>query len=273
MDCNLRPPAVLKPYMKRTLLTLLVAIGSVGIGPLVAREVSGAAAQSGPRQVLIEAVILEVAVDRGEVGLDIIDQGTALPTMRMAGTSTIDGANGQPTGFGYTARITDLDATLTTLRRDARVRILQRPRIQTSDAVPASLFVGESRPCPMRGGGTNTEEIPIGTSLDVTPFIKAGGRVTMDLHLRVDRFEGNVVIRNVGEVPITSSREAQTKVDVRDRDTFVLGGLIGTNKTPAQAYVPFPKEVPVPAAMRSRGMNRFQRTELLVLVRPTLLAS
>ena len=259
--------------MKWVLLSLLSVLGGVGMQPLLASAPSTAASDSARPQILIEAVILEVALNRGEVGLDVIDAGKTLRRTQLASGSTSDPAAGQPPGFAYADRAGDLDAMLASLSRDARARILQRPRIQTSEDVTASLFVGESQPYPTQGGGTNIQQIPVGTTLDVTPFIKRAGVLTLDLHFRIDRFEGNVVVPNVGEVPTTSSREGRARFDVGDHETAVLGGLIGTNKKPVQAYVPFPKEVPVPAAMSSRGSNRLQRTELLVLVRPTLVKS
>jgi len=199
-----------------------------------------------------------------------------LPTKTpLAGGKMSDDAARSGAGISsYTARLgNSLEAMLATLSRDSRVRILQRPRIQTSDAVRASLFVGETRPCPALGAGTNIQQIPIGTTLDVTPTIEPGSLITMDLRLRLDRFEGNTLIQNVGEVPMTSSREAQTRLTARDHETVLLGGIIRENKKHARTYVPFPKEVPAPAILSTRASARFERTEVLVLIRPTLLSS
>ena len=37
----------------------------------------------------------------------------------------------------------------------------------------------------------------------------------MDIHQKIDSFEGNVTIQGVGDVPITSSKDATAKVAVR----------------------------------------------------------
>ena len=52
-------------------------------------------------------------------------------------------------------------------------------------------------------------------------------------------------IENVGEVPITSSKEAQAKVSVRDHDTVILGGLIDTEKDKSKSGVPFLMDIPL----------------------------
>ena len=72
---------------------------------------------------------------------------------------------------------------------DSRARILQRPRIQTSHAVEANLFVGESRPYPTAsyygggayGGYSSIQQLQIGVTLSVTPLINPDGLVVMDI--------------------------------------------------------------------------------------------
>jgi type II secretory pathway component HofQ len=44
----------------------------------------------------------------------------------------------------------------------------------------------------------------------------------MDIHQRIDSVSSLVNIANVGEVPVTSQKEAQAKVAVRDHDTIIL---------------------------------------------------
>ena len=129
--------------------------------------------------------------------------------------------------------------------------------------MPATLFVGESRPYPREAveqggvvGRSAVQELLVGTTLDVTPSIRPNELVTLDLHLKIDRFGGNQTIPNVGEVPVVSSKEAQAKVEVRDHDTVLLGGMVGASEGPQAAYVPFPKELPVPGVLSARPSAR-----------------
>jgi len=104
---------------------------------------------------------------------------------------------------------------VTALATNSRARILQRPRIQTSHAVPASIFVGESRPYPTGsyygggafGGYSSIEQLQIGVTLEVTPLINPDGLVVMDIHQKIDSFTGNVTIQNIGDVLITSEKD------------------------------------------------------------------
>src|SRR5262249_36732618 len=82
---------------------------------------------------------------------------------------------------------------------------------------------------------------------------------------------GEVNIVNVGNVPITSRKEAAAKVSVRDRDTIILGGLIETSKTKSASGVPFLKDVPLLGFAFRNSTQKEVRNELIVLIRPTVL--
>ena len=73
-------------------------------------------------------------------------------------------------------------------------------------------------------------------------------------------------------VPVTSSTDAQAKIAVRDRETILLGGLMQEHRQEPAHALGFPKELPIPSAVHSRASARSGRSELLVLIRPTLLA-
>ena len=160
-----------------------------------------------------------------------------------------------------------------------RHRDLQRPRIQTSHNEPASLFVGENRPYPTSsyyggggyGGMSTIQQLQIGVQLDVTPLINPDGLVVMDIHQKIDSFMGNVTIANVGDVPVTSSKEATAKVSVRDHDTIILGGLIETDKNKNNSGVPFLMDIPLLGYLFRSSHTDGVRKELIVLIRPTVL--
>src|SRR5258708_21655099 len=93
----------------------------------------------------------------------------------------------------------------------------------------------------------------------------------MDIHQKIDSFKGNVTIQNVGDVPITSSKDATAKVAVRDRDTIMLGGLIETSKNSNNSGVPFLKDIPLLGYLFRSSEKDETRSELIVLIRPTVL--
>jgi general secretion pathway protein D len=186
----------------------------------------------------------------------------------------------QRVGFAYLARVgTDLDAIVLALATDNRVRILQRPRVQTSSGEPACLFVGESRPFSTNdyyGGGAYSSypvirQISAGVTLEVTPFAKPDGSVEMGIQQVLDQFSGTVSITNVGDVPITTRGKAQASLTVRDRETLLLGGWVQALKDKTHSGVPLLKHIPLLGALFRSSSARAPRHELIVLIRPTFL--
>jgi general secretion pathway protein D len=189
-------------------------------------------------------------------------------------------SNGMPQGFSYLMSLgQDLDVTLTALAANSRAKILQRPRIQTSHNEQATLFVGQSRPYPTSsyygggayGGYSSINQLQIGVTLEVTPLINPDGLVVMDIHTKIDSFEGNVTIQNVGDVPITSEKDASSKISVRDHDTIILGGLIETDKNKNASGVPLLMDIPVLGNLFRSSHADETRSELIVLIQPTVL--
>ena len=251
-------------------------------------------------QVLIEAVVVEVSLNNSStlgisylenqphgvgnsfVGQGAINNGNVLaPGSFSLLNGATNAAGNLPSGFSYLASLgnNDLDMSVTALASEGRARILQRPRIQTSHAVPASIFVGESRPYPQGsyygggafGGYSTIQQLQIGVSLSVTPLINPDGLVVMDIQTEIDSFKGNVTIQGVGDVPITSSKNASAKVAVRDRDTIMLGGLIETEKNSNNSGVPLLKDIPLLGYLFRSSERDETRSELIVLLRPTVL--
>ena len=93
----------------------------------------------------------------------------------------------------------------------------------------------------------------------------------MDIHQKINSVSGTVNIANIGDVPVTSSKEAQAKVAVRDHDTIMLGGLIETTKSQTISGVPYLKDIPGLGALFRSNNKEETRDELIVLIRPTVL--
>jgi general secretion pathway protein D len=250
-------------------------------------------------QVLIEAVIIQVSLqNQKDIGISYLQKTPSSAGGYYSGLAAINNKNifsrdttGSntagtntsgvlPGGFSYLAGFgNDLDVFITALASDGRAKILQRPRIQTSHAVPATLFVGQQRPYPTSsyygggafGGYASIQQLQIGVTLEVTPLINPEGLVVMDIHQKIDSFEGNVTIQNVGDVPVTSSKDATAKVAVRDHDTVILGGLIETDKNSNYSGVPYLKDIPLLGYLFRSSHHEENRTELIVLIRPTVL--
>ena len=240
--------------------------------------------------VMIEAIIMDIALDdnlsfgmsmsRDKQGMGKDDFGTAFGSMHGGGVFQ-DKANSIATlgsGLNYWGFMgTKWEVALQAIKSDTRVNILSHPRIQTTHAEEANLFIGGTHPyiasstVDVNGGSrSNYQQKQIGIDLRVLPFVNPDGLVVMDIQQSIGDIISNKQIDG-NDVPITTDRSATAKIYVRDGDSVVLGGFIKTKKTESKSGVPILKDVPFLGALFRENMDNNERQELVVLMRPTVL--
>jgi general secretion pathway protein D len=186
-----------------------------------------------------------------------------------------------PGGLSYFGSIGEnWDLALQAAASDSSTHIIQRPRIQTSQAKEAQFFVGQSVPYVTSvyydsgfnsGPSSSYSQLQVGISLDVTPFINPDGLVVMDINQQINDISGFTTITGVGNVPNTDNRTFTSEVAVKDRDTIILGGFTDTETAKSSTGVPILQDIPLLGNLfRSPSSNK-TRDELLVLMRPTVL--
>lgn len=185
-----------------------------------------------------------------------------------------------PTGSGlnYFGRFGgDLDVVVSALASDSRVNVIQKPRIQTSHATPASIFVGSTVPYisgtyygGSYGNSSSYQQLRVGIGLTVTPFINQDGLVVMQIEETIDE-RGKDVEIDGNPIPETTSRTLSAEIAVRDRETIILGGFIRNQDSKSKSGVPLLKDIPLLGALFSSRSNQKARQELIVLMRPTVL--
>jgi hypothetical protein len=209
-------------------------------------------------QILIEAVIIEVNRDNDLNFLAIDNEKVPWMTNFVSSlpANATPSANSAPeAGFYRLAAITnDLDSFVMTLATNNSAKILQRPRIQTSDGEPAQLFVGEARRLTneVYSGGAicgwaSIQKANLGVTLDLTPSLLSGQTLALDIHQTIEEVDGSVFIENVGDVPITRRSERSAKITVRDGDLVLLDSSIERDNTPKELIVLIhPRILPLP---------------------------
>jgi general secretion pathway protein D len=188
-------------------------------------------------------------------------------------------ANALPGGLSYFGNIGQTwELALQAAASDSHASIIQRPRIQTSQAKPAQFFVGQTVPYvngsvygSAYGNSSTYSQLSVGVELDVTPFINPDGLVVMDINQEIDDINGYTAISGVGNVPNTDKRQLSSEVAVRDHDTIMLGGFIRSDKSTSRSGVPFLMNIPILGNLFTQRNDSKDRTELIVLIRPTVL--
>ncbi len=183
-------------------------------------------------------------------------------------------------GFSYFGSIGDTwDIAVKAAESDNRANIIQRPRIQTSQAKPAQFFVGQTVPYVNNTynnaysggyGGSSYSQLSVGVELDVTPFINPDGLVVMDIQQEIDEISGYTAIDG-NNVPNTIKRTLSSEIAVKNRDTVILGGFVRSDKSHAVSGVPILMDIPLLGWLFRSTDTSKDRTELIVLMRPTVL--
>ncbi|HEY3931231.1 MAG TPA: secretin N-terminal domain-containing protein, partial [Verrucomicrobiae bacterium] len=121
--------------------------------------------------------------------------GSIVSSVTSAGNSNSIFGNNLSGGLSYFGNIGPTwDVALQAAAADSSVTVIQRPRIQTSQAKEASFFVGETVPYvtstynggSIGGNSSSYSQLSVGVELDVTPFINPDGLVVMDINQEID---------------------------------------------------------------------------------------
>ena len=260
-------------------------------------------------QVLIESIIMDVAIGKTlNAGVSVVQQPKQYNNSNVTGGgaminggssflntvqnlvtngsgSSILKSSSLPTnalsgGLSYFGNIGDTwNVLVSAAESDTTANIIQRPRIQTSQAVPAQFFVGQSVPYvnstynnSINGGygGSSYSQLNVGVELDVTPFINPDGLVVMQIQQEIDEISGYTSIDG-NQVPNTVKRTLNSTIAVRNRDTVILGGFVRSDKSHALSGVPILMDIPLLGWLFRSTANTKDRTELMVMMRPTVL--
>ena len=95
--------------------------------------------------------------------------------------------------------------------------------------------------------------------------------MVMKIEEAIDELGKSVPITGVGDVPSTVSRTLSGEIAVRDRETIVLGGFIRTGGSDGKSGVPILKDIPLIGMLFNNTSKSKDRSELVVLMRPTVL--
>ncbi|MDE2367956.1 MAG: hypothetical protein KGN16_03210 [Burkholderiales bacterium] len=249
-----------------------------------------------PRSALVSVTIAEVHLNTGEqLGFEwMVNQfqtggyNVNLGTIGAFGTAGIGGLAAVVTAAGSTSP----RALLNALASTSRVRILANPSVMARNGESASIEVGSEVPIvtsqqsvgttgtSVPGGGTGTtlqsgilqtiQYRSTGVILKVRPVIHAGGRIDLDVEQEVS--SASATLSGVTASPTIATRKISTKLSVTDGATVLLGGLMQETASNAETGVPLLKDVPVLGNLFKSHNNTRDRTELVVLITPYVVA-
>ena len=249
-----------------------------------------------PQQVLIEAVILTLTLDKGqEFGVNFAVINSAGSVLSVVGNGallntavgfdplralTADGLLRGNAGRGFAADEHGLRTGFTggnvtgfvkALEKIGKTEVLATPRLLVLNKQLAELQLGDrlgyqtfSQSAVSTVG--QVQFLDVGTQLRVRPFVSRDGMIRMEVH--PEKSSGSVD-KTTG-VPQSSTSEVTTNVMVPDGSTMVIGGLMERTVEKNQAGVPWLSGLPgIGALFRERNQTT-RKKELIVLLTPRI---
>ncbi len=234
-----------------------------------------------PTQVLIEATIAEVSLN------DALRHGVRWYFQNGHHGIALSGIGGNANsplspGFNYVFSVPNGRLVVNALEQVTNLEVISSPALTVLDNETATLKVGDQVPIATRSARTvTTPDAPIvndiemkdtGIILSVTPRVNSSGLVMLDISQEVS----DVVPTATSTIdsPTIRQRKINSSVAVQSGAEIILGGLISTSRQKGSQGVPILKDIPLlGAAFTSDASKEQHRTELMIIIRPTVIAN
>jgi pilus assembly protein CpaC len=155
------------------------------------------------------------------------------------------------------------------------LRTLAEPNLLTLPAKEAYFLAGGEFPYPtVQSGQSNAVTITFkefGVRLRFTPQIARNGAIRLKVAPEVSTLDfANGVTVSGFEIPSLRTRRAETEVELREGQHLAIAGLLDNESTKNLTKIPILGDIPILGELFKSKALRQRRTELVVIVTPSL---
>jgi pilus assembly protein CpaC len=255
---------------------------------------------SQPQQVMLEVRFIEakrnagrdlgvqwnVFGSRGVANIGSRQQASSLPiTTPTSATNIPIGevaagvlSGGSPFGFMLGRMITGgttIDVLINALEQRGLARSLAEPNLVALSGDTASFLAGGEFPIAVPGTLGSAPSIDwkrYGVGLAFTPTVLKDGLINLKIEPEVSQFDPNnsVSLGSGLSAPALIVRRASTTIELRDGQSFMIGGLLLNESKTSQEQVPWLGSVPVLGTLFASRSYQRQETDLAIIVTPRL---
>jgi pilus assembly protein CpaC len=171
---------------------------------------------------------------------------------------------------------TTIDVLINALEQRGLVRTLAEPNLTTLSGDTASFLAGGEIPIPV-GQGTNNqitvEWKRYGVGLAFTPTVLNGGLINLKIEPEVSQLDPNNQVpvgAGLPPIPAIIVRRAATTIELRDGQSFMIGGLLQNESKANLEQVPWLASLPVLGQLFASRSYLKRETDLAIIVTPRL---
>ena len=252
-----------------------------------------------PKQVIIEALLAEVTLtDTFNLSLEEMFKSGTIALSSIVGTGGITAATAAalsafsnpavspPSGFTLTyVDGTKFRQVLNMLASLTKVNILAAPHLLTANNKEAKLQIGQEVPIitneqssltsvtsgTAQGVFRSIQQKDIGVLLGIKPHINEKRLVTLEIETE----QTSVLAEKFGDTgsPSFAKRASKTSIVVQDGQSIVLSGIIQNNVRKEISGVPFLSRIPLIGYLFRNTRDTVEKTELLIMITPYVIAT
>src|ERR1035437_8482108 len=164
------------------------------------------------------------------------------------------------------------DVAINALEQKGIARSLAEPNLVALSGDTASFLAGGEYPIPVAGnlGQITVDYKKYGVGLAFTPTVLGRGLINMKIEPEVSSIDTthSVSVANGISVPALIVRRASTTVELRDGQSFVIGGLLQSDNKNQIEQLPWVGSIPVLGALFSSKSYQKNETDLAIIVTP-----
>ena len=251
-------------------------------------EIINSVSVMSPQQVMLEVRFIEISRTAGrELGVqwnrfggnsivNVGDRTTALPVgPAEVAAGVISGSS--PFGFAIARLVAggaSTDVMINALEQKGIARSLAEPNLVALSGDTASFLAGGEYPIPVSGtfGQVTVDYKKYGVGLAFTPTVLGGGLINLKIEPEVSQIDTThtVSVTNGISVPALIVRRASTTIELRDGQSFMIGGLLQSDTKNLIEQLPWLGSVPVLGALFSSKSYQQNQTDLAIIVTPHL---
>ena len=226
-------------------------------------------------EVMLEVEVLEV--DRSKItNLGIQWPGAA--TLTPLSSSTTNGLTLADLHNlkSSTTGVSDLSVGLNANKTITDANILANPRIRVRNRESAKILIGDKLPVitsnvtPTGVVSSNIQYLEVGLKLEVQPDIRLKNEIAIKLALEVSSVTNTVTLANGTQTYQIGTRNAETRLRLRDGETQILGGLINDQEGTSGSRIPGIGDLPILNRLFGTQRDSHNKTELVLSITPRL---
>ncbi|EAP96536.1 pilus assembly protein N-terminal domain-containing protein [Vibrio splendidus] len=161
----------------------------------------------------------------------------------------------------------DIVAVISASGNDNIGRVLAEPNLSVISGESASFLVGGEIPIAVRDNdGVSITYKEYGVKLSMVAKVTDSENIRLSLLPEVSSIDkANGVNSGLISVPSLRTRKAQTTVQLKDGQSFVLAGLLTTEEQESLSRIPLLGDIPILGALFSKTNTERRKTELIIV--------